>query len=157
MLKQLILYNLVILMIFSCGSSEDNKDKHSAVQNADSAVFQDTVDSAITQDTMNIRPPHPKPGLPPGTARITGHVLSVADSAITIKVAAVKEYGSSTPAIGSGAPLTILIPDFLSKEVRKLQTDKKIVCLINYRQFLASDNSNSHWVLKEISSFESPQ
>lgn len=155
----------MILIVFGCDSSEDKKNKNSTAQNADSTIVQDTVDSTVSQDTiqiMDIRPPHPEPGLPPGTARITGLFLGAklqsAPAIMKVEVITVNEYGSSTPAIGTGVPLTVLVPDFLTKNVKMLKPDKKIVCLLNYRQFLASDNDsstdNSRWVLKGISPAE---
>jgi hypothetical protein len=144
----------MILFIFSCGSSKNNKnDKKAAV---DSTLSRDTLQ---TQDTMKIPIPHPEPGLPPGTARITGRFLDIemqsSQAVMKVEVTTVNEYGSSTPAIATGVPLTVVIPPYMIKNVKTLKSDKKIVCVLNYRQFISSDEEksgdNSRWVLKRIS------
>lgn len=140
---------VMMLINFGCGSSENNAKNHSPNTQAE---------STINEDTLNVSPPHTEPPLSPGTAKVTAQFLGISKnpSIMKIRVISVDGYGSSTPAIATDSDLRIYVPHFLTDEVQKLNKNKKIVCLLNYRQFLHTDN-NIIWVLGEVSSFSDPQ
>lgn len=142
MLRHFTLLIVIAGIMCSCGTSKNKKNNQ-----------QPEPDSSVKTDTMDFRPPPTGPGLPPGTARITGMIVSMSDpdGKAEIKVLSVDEYGSSTPVIASGTTIQVSVSSSLKE---KLNENKKIVCLLNYQQVLGSGKNQPNWTLKKVSSIE---
>jgi hypothetical protein len=143
MLKHLTIISVIAGILCCCGTSKSKISDKQANEPESSQI----------SDTMDVRPPPPLPGLPPGTARITGMIVSLSgsDDNAEIKVLSVDEYGSSTPVIASNTTMRVSVSKSLKE---KLKVDKKIVCLLNYQQVLGSGKNQTNWTLKKISPLE---
>lgn len=138
-----------VLLISSCGSSEESKDNQHR-STADSIGKTENMSDAKA-DTIPTPEP-PGPGLAPGQAEVKGEILEILEEKendkklIRLQIQEVLEYGRTTSPIAADDTLTVPF----RKTEYNLKTGQQIIIILQQNIMSAENTSISDWSLVKV-------
>ncbi len=163
-----IILTFTLLAAAGCASSEkqggnntaDSASLDSAAESTAAEPISDSISAGITADTTAVdstnsgeivlQPPPPAPA--PATVELKGRIIQLPardGNSMQLKVTAVKNYGSSLPAVAIGDTLTVGYPDTAFIKIKN-HIGKIVSAVLSYHKSPDTPDPASPWHLVSL-------